>query len=103
MLTLDHNVLRSTIRRGQFLDVLTFFNNRLLDRAGAVRSPVLVQFGEFDPLYPGPVEAPNEKTFFPSSPRVQVTIIPKNGHSLNNHKTAQESWVVVDRFLKSLH
>src|SRR5882672_1213760 len=84
MLPLDHNVLGSTISRGQFLDVLTFFNNRLLDMAGAVRNPVLVQFGEFDALYPGPVEGANngktEASFFPNSRRVDVKIIPNIGH-----------------------
>jgi len=91
-----------TVSRGQFLDVLEFFTNRSLDMSTAVRSPVLLQFADQDVLYPAASEAPNEKMFWTSSPRVDVQVLPNIGHALNAHLTHLESWKGIDEFLRSL-
>jgi pimeloyl-ACP methyl ester carboxylesterase len=91
----------STMSRGQFFDVLKFFNNRLLDMSTGVRGPVLVQFADHDALYPAAQEAPNEAKYWTSA---KVTVVQYSGigHSLNAHLNHLQSWEAIDKFLKSL-
>jgi pimeloyl-ACP methyl ester carboxylesterase len=103
MIQVDQTVLSSTISRGQFTDLENFYGNRLLDRSTAVTSPVLVQFGDNDALYPAAAEAPNEASFWTSSRAVRVVTLPHDiGHCLNAHLDHMDSWTSIDQFLRSL-
>src|SRR5262245_3405267 len=101
-LHLRATALSSTISRGQFSDVLAFYNDRTLDHSDLVKVPVFVQFGDHDALYPAAAEAPDERMAWPSSLRVEVVTLPNIGHLLNGHVNHLENWLAMDKSLRSL-
>lgn len=95
----DRDHLADLLARGQLTTAIFASFDPLANRVGSVTGPVLVQFAEFDALFPVAF-ANQEAAYYASASSVTVQTVPGVGHDINTHLGNQESsWRLMDEWL----
>jgi pimeloyl-ACP methyl ester carboxylesterase len=96
----DRDNLSDLLPRGQLVTGIFNTFDPTKNRVGEVTGPVLVQFGEYDALFPASL-AGGEAAFFASASSVTVQTLPGVGHDVNTHFNNHTSWQRMDEWMSA--
>jgi pimeloyl-ACP methyl ester carboxylesterase len=96
----DRDNLAELLPRAQLVTGVFAAFDPVANRVGAVTSPVLVQLGEHDTLFPASL-ADGEAAFYARAASVTVQTIPGVGHDVNTHFRNVTSWRLMDEWIRA--
>lgn len=96
----DNANLADLLTRGQLFTTFAAIFNPAADKVGMVTSPVLVQLGENDALWPSQFAA-GEAAFWTSASSITVQSLPQVGHDFNTHLDNKRGWKLIDEWIDS--